>query len=168
LSFVDPLNGWIIALYYDNDTEYYDIHYTDDGGETWTKQHINGEKRSLLFVDQDNGWATGNDVVFKTTNGGGVFDIQEVFNSFISIKLFPNPCSGTAFLRYQIPDPPVNGNSTRSTGGRTQYLISDLYSISGKKIKRLSDVEVMPGEYEMEIGMTGLPAGVYFCSTGSY
>jgi len=153
LCFVDQINGWVIAVYTHDDpisgdpVTYYDIHFTDDGGETWTKQHVNGEKRSLFFVDRDNGWAAGNDVVFKTTNGGGAFDIEErLTDDLISIK--PNPCSGTAFLRYQISD--------------IRYMICDLYSISGKRIKRLLNEEKMPGEYEMEVDMSKLPSGIYF------
>ena len=66
------------------------------------------------------------------------------------ITLSPNPCSGTARLQFKIYDQ-----------GST---ILDLYSISGRKIKRLLNEEMKPGEYEMEVDMTGLPAGIYFCT----
>ena len=41
------------------------------------------------------------------------------------------------------------------------YVICDLYSISGIWIKRLLNEAKMPGEYEMEVDLTGLPAGAY-------
>ena len=66
------------------------------------------------------------------------------------VSVYPNPCEGAARLRYQIND--------------KRYLISNLYSISGQKIKRLLH-EVKPaGTYELEIDMGNLPAGVYFCT----
>ena len=38
----------------------------------------------------------------------------------------------------------------------------DLYSSSGRKIKRIFSEEKMQGENEMEIDMTNLPSGVYY------
>jgi len=64
------------------------------------------------------------------------------------ILIHPNPCSGATRLRYQIND--------------KGYLISDLYSISGQKIKRLLNEEQLPGEYEIEVDLSEVPAGVYF------
>jgi len=72
-------------------------------------------------------------------------------------SIFPNPCKGAARLRYQI-------HGTGSTSGRKQYLISDLYSISGLRIRRLLGEEKPAGTHELEVDMTGLPAGVYFCT----
>jgi hypothetical protein len=45
--------------------------------------------------------------------------------------------------------------------------IPDIFSISGLKIKRLLDEEKPAGTYELEVDMTGLPAGVYFCTLQS-
>jgi len=64
-----------------------------------------------------------------------------------SLRIHPNPCSGTTCLRYQIND--------------KGYLISDLYSISGQKIKRLLNEEQLPGEYDMEVDLSDVPPGVY-------
>jgi len=69
-------------------------------------------------------------------------------NSFDSFSISPNPCSGTLHLRYQISD----------------YLISDLYSISGIHVKRLLNEMKTPGEYEMEVDLSELPPGIYFCT----
>jgi len=65
-------------------------------------------------------------------------------------SIYPNPFSGAARLRYQIPD--------------TRYLISDLYSITGIWIKRLLEEEKEAGEYELELDMSELLPGVYFCT----
>lgn len=145
--FVDFMNGWTIALYHWDDTQYHDIHYTADGGENWTKQHVNGAKRSLFFSDHDNGWSVGDELVFKTTNGGGVFSVQEANTNSPPVRVYPNPCSGAVHLRCQISD--------------IGYLIVDLYSITGCKIRRLMNEKRIPGTYDMEIDLGGLPAGIF-------
>ena len=71
------------------------------------------------------------------------------------ISIYPNPCSGTARLRYLIHDP------SASLGTGSGYLISDLYSIDGRMIREIIRQEVMPGEHEVEIDVSDLPAGVY-------
>ena len=42
--------------------------------------------------------------------------------------------------------------------------MADLYSIARILIKRLLNEGKKPGECEMEVDLTGLPAGVYFCT----
>jgi len=66
----------------------------------------------------------------------------------IGFRLYPNPGSGTVRLRYQIKD--------------TRHLISDLYSISGMKIRGLVNEIQKPGEYELIVDVNDIPAGVYF------
>ncbi len=66
----------------------------------------------------------------------------------LNLQIYPNPCADAAHLRYVIHD--------------IRYLISDLYSISGRKIRELIHEKHTPGEYEMEIDVSDLPAGVYF------
>ena len=74
-----------------------------------------------------------------------------------NITISPNPCSGRAYIRYQISDKtcPARGEG---------YLILDLYSIDGVMIKRLLNEVKMPGEYEVEIDVSDVPSGVYFCT----
>jgi len=60
---------------------------------------------------------------------------------------YPNPCSQTVQLRYQLDD--------------KENVVADLYHISGKYINRLQEERKIPGTYEMRIDLTDLPAGVY-------
>jgi predicted outer membrane repeat protein len=66
----------------------------------------------------------------------------------ISLYVYPNPCSEFVHLRYEISD--------------RQLMICDLYTITGKKIKRLLDEEQIPGKYELEIDVDDLSPGIYF------
>ncbi len=61
---------------------------------------------------------------------------------------YPNPCASVARLRLTITD--------------QRLAICDLYSISGSKILRLMEEEKLPGEYEIEINVSDLPAGIYY------
>jgi len=42
------------------------------------------------------------------------------------------------------------------------YLISDLYSIDGRKIRELVNQELPAGNHEIEIDVSDLPAGMYY------
>ena len=74
--------------------------------------------------------------------------VQEVyFEETFSIS--PNPSSGSVNLRFTIHD--------------SQLTIIDLFEISGVRIKGLLNELRNPGSYEMEVDLSDLQAGVYFC-----
>jgi len=65
-----------------------------------------------------------------------------------SINIYPNPCSGNmCFL--------VTRYATRITS-------IDIFDISGRSIRNLFEEVKITGEYEMEIDVSGMPAGVYY------
>ncbi|MCD4723347.1 MAG: T9SS type A sorting domain-containing protein [Bacteroidales bacterium] len=66
----------------------------------------------------------------------------------ISLYVYPNPCSELVHLRYEISE--------------RQLIIYDLYTITGKRMKRLLNEEQMPGNYEFEINVSDLSPGIYF------
>jgi hypothetical protein len=84
--------------------------------------------------------------------GTGLVEPGQLFGEN-DVILYPNPCSGAAHLRYLIYD--------------SGYLISDLYSISGVKIRELTHQHLKPGEYEFVVDLSDLPAGMYFIRTQS-
>ncbi|MEA3478276.1 MAG: T9SS type A sorting domain-containing protein [Bacteroidota bacterium] len=65
-----------------------------------------------------------------------------------NINIYPNPVSETAMIRYRMPD--------------EGYLMIDIYSISGRRIRRIAEEKVMPGVHEIEYDVSDLPNGVYF------
>jgi ELWxxDGT repeat protein len=82
---------------------------------------------------------------WRVVDGNIIVDEDE--SNTNQIKIFPNPCTGAARLSYKIND--------------KGYLITDMYAMSGMRIKRLMNEEKMPGEYEMRIDVSDLAAGVY-------
>ena len=66
----------------------------------------------------------------------------------LSVSVAPNPCSETAFLRFKTED--------------QGFVISNLYAVSGRLIKRLMNKELPAGTHEIEVDMSDLQEGVYF------
>ena len=103
------------------------------------------ELRALDFIPSGHGWATG--ISGLTLKTHFPVNIETTYTDY-DLNIFPNPCAGEVRLQYLIRD--------------ICYLISDLYMISGSKIRELISKKAYPGEYEMEIDVSDLPAGVYF------
>jgi len=69
---------------------------------------------------------------------------ENIFNLAVS----PNPSSGALYLRYLIAD---NG-----------YLIAEVYSVNGVKVKTLMRGYQQPGDHEQSVDISDLPNGIYF------
>jgi hypothetical protein len=65
-----------------------------------------------------------------------------------SISAYPNPSSGALHLRYSILD--------------TRYLIFEVYSADGVKVKTLFSGKQVAGEHTMNADLSDLPDGLYF------
>ncbi len=67
--FTDPLNGWIVSR---GNLHPAVILHTDNGGNTWQIQDtVNNTLYSIMFLDENNGWAVGgNGNIYSTNNGG--------------------------------------------------------------------------------------------------
>jgi len=74
--------------------------------------------------------------------------IHEI-NTKTKFDIYPNPCSSVVHLRYSIFD--------------TRYLLFEIYSIEGIRVRTLINEEQQAGEYDIEIDVSDLPGGMYFC-----
>jgi len=63
--------------------------------------------------------------------------------------IFPNPTTGSVNLRYSIYKQGIT--------------IFEVYEISGVRIRCLLNEPKMPGTYEIEIDLSNLNPGIYFC-----
>lgn len=72
------------------------------------------------------------------------------FNSNETFTISPNPCSGSVNLRYMISD--------------EEYLIFDMIDLNGIIIRTLTIQNTKFGINEMEVDLSDLPAGIYFCT----
>ncbi len=101
---------------------------------------------------------------YSSEDATGWVSVTDPISSFIEFQLYPNPCSSVARLRYLIHDPSTEFILSKAEvlGTGSRYLICDLYRIDGRMIRRVIEGEQMPGEHEIEIDVSDLPAGLYF------
>ena len=93
--FVNSTTGWIAggdAGGFPSYIPHRVILYTSNGGATWTQQYGQAYKsllKSIYFVDQYNGYATGESgIIMKTTDGGTNWMEQTVISSFHFYDIF--------------------------------------------------------------------------------
>ncbi len=79
IVFVNENEGWIAAG---------DIWHTSDKGLSWSKQMNYANIHNISFWDQKNGWATGNNKLYRTNNGGNYWQQAPRNASFSYPKIF--------------------------------------------------------------------------------
>ncbi|MEA3477352.1 MAG: T9SS type A sorting domain-containing protein [Bacteroidota bacterium] len=113
---------------------------------------------------------------FPCQDDPGPQGAEEIEEEMIDFEVYPNPCSGTVFLRltnndyrltnndYRLTnnDYRLTNNDYRLTNNDYRLTIFDLYEISGRKIRELVNEVVPAGVHEVEIDVSDLPDGVYF------
>ncbi len=145
----NPAKIWVI------DDE--NLIFSNDTGNTWTKQTIGGQfrGRDIVFIDEHEGWILGDYGVFYTNNGGitSVVSENEIINDYKLHQNFPNPFNPTTTINYSIPI-----NEKRET--ENVKLI--VYDVLGRKIQILVNKEKQPGNYEVIFDASNISNGVYF------
>jgi len=70
-------------------------------------------------------------------------------NNIANLQIFPNPSSGFTKVQFLISE--------------QGFVSLELYDVSGEKTKTLFNEAKLPGTYEMEVDLSDIPVGVYFC-----
>lgn len=74
-----------------------EIYKTKDGGQNWFSQYCGTKSvlRSVFFIDENTGYAVGEEgVILKTTNGGGGgIGMEDPETKSVHIEVYPNPAS---------------------------------------------------------------------------
>ena len=134
---------------------------TTNGGNNWTVIATGStiELWSVDFANDSVGYAIGNNVVLKTTNGGVTF-VNESINStpekFSLYQNYPNPFNPRTKIKFDIPNLPLR----RGVGGMMVSL--KIFDITGREIQTLVNEELKPGTYEVSFDGSNLPSGIYF------
>lgn len=153
--FVDTLYGWLV-----NGSN---IYKTNNGGDDWILQSSISDQElwDIFFIDQNAGWAVGNNgAIIKTTNGGVTFldDKNEVnIPQYFSLSQnYPNPFNPNTYIKYQIPE--------------LRFVTLKVYDILGNEVATLVNEVKHAGSYEVEFDGTRLTSGIYFYRiiSGSY
>ena len=122
------------------------IKRTNDGGVSWVNQYTLtlSYLTDIYFVDQNNGWAVGdNGTILRTTNGGVTFIEEE--NNFSQPKQFllqqnyPNPFNPSTSIQYAISS--------------TQFVTLKVYDLLGREVATLVNEEKPAGSYNAQFTM---------------
>ena len=131
---------------------------TTNGGNNWIVQTTGSsiELWSVDFPSDTIGYAIGDNIVMKTTNGGVTFIRGSSINIPNEFKLFqnyPNPFNPSTRIKFQIP----------SVGQRLAFDIKlVVYNILGKEIATFVNEKLKAGEYEITFDGNNLASGIYF------
>ena len=136
--FINSLEGWAAG------TEI--LLHTLDGGVTWTQelasQTVGMELRAIYFTSAHNGYVVGNGVLLKYGEISGIGDGVET----IPFEIFPNPA--------------VSVIGIQSAVFSRQSSIIEIYDLNGRK---LIEKQIPAGTEEIEVDVSQMPGGVYFC-----
>jgi photosystem II stability/assembly factor-like uncharacterized protein len=166
ISFIDTSKGWILG---DSSR----IYYTSTGGSGWTTAQtgINYSiSRTLQFLDQHRGYFATSflvnpytivSYVYKTTNGGGVVPVENIFteiaHDFKLYQNYPNPFNPVTALCFVIP---------AKAGIHYTHVQLSIYNSIGQHIETLVNESagsgLSPGTYEVKFDGTDYPSGVYY------
>ena len=140
--------GWFAGTNY-----VMNIAKTTDGGNTWAEQLTQAGFESISIVNDNVGYAVGdNGRVYKTTNGGVTFIKGDPSESqpgeFHLFQNYPNPFNPASKINFQIPE--------------LSFVTLKIYDVVGNEIATLINKEMQAGNHEIEFDAYGLPSGIYF------
>ncbi len=133
------------------------IFFSSDGGTSWSVQYEDStsvnELNSIYIVDENIGWATGNNgMILKTTNGGVTFveeeEFDEIATNYTLSQNYPNPFNPSTTIKYSVP--------------QSSNVSIKVFDILGSEIETLVNEEKAIGTYEISWYAEQLPSGIYF------
>jgi len=143
--FIDSMEGWAAGSEV--------LLHTIDGGETWTQvlagQTVGMELRAIYFTSANTGYVVGNGVVFKYGEISGIGDGVET----MPFEILPNPAKDKFTVQSQ-----------KFFEGMPSAKVEDahieIYDLNGRK---LLEKQIKSGSETIEIDVSHLKSGVYFC-----
>ena len=103
-----------VGCYFNEQFEKYGyILKTTDGGANWEENYsiIDIELNDIQFIDDNTGWAVGeNGIVLRTTNGGVTWVEKEqetIPKKLVLHQNYPNPFNPSTTIKYSIPSSSV-------------------------------------------------------------
>ncbi len=151
MFFCDLNTGWLAGNISSGNSN---IRKTIDGGINWIQQNLNGNQviNKLFFLNNNIGWAVGdNGIILKTTNGGSSYIKSvstEIPDKYFLKQNYPNPFNSQTRIDFYIPE-----------SGNIKIFVYDLL---GKEITTIVDEFLQPGIYAVYFDAGFLTSGIYF------
>jgi len=183
IHFINDQEGWVVG----NSGV---IGHTTDGGSSWNRQANPAETQALalysvFFLDSDKGWAVGNGgIILQTIDGGTTWTIEGegLTTVFLNGVHFTSPTNGyvvgngKTLLKYGeltglsdgaetiafeiFPNPVKDKFIVQSQKFKVEDAHIEIYDLNGRK---LLEKQISAGTGEIEIDVSHLKSGVYFC-----
>lgn len=146
IAFRNPQEGWISLGIIDS------FLVTTDSGSSWRMSAVPQQGRiyKIVFSDQRNGWAIGNDGILLKYNSsiiGISNDYSSIPSEFELYQNYPNPFNPTTSIKYKLQ--------------RAGYISLKVYDILGHEVKTLVNRKHSPGNYEIDFNGDELASGIY-------
>ncbi len=149
IAFRNPSEGWISLGIIDS------FLVTTNGGTNWSMYAVPEQGRiyHIVFADQRNGWAIGNNGILLKYNSK-LINISNNTSSlppdFELFQNYPNPFNPATKIRYNI-----------QSRNSKPYVTLKVYDILGSEVSTLVSSKQSAGSYEADFSGAGLPSGVY-------
>jgi len=127
-----------------------------DGGINWNVQYslANVQFGGVCFVNENTGYAVGQNGTIMKTTSGGVVNIKMVSNfipdKYILYQNYPNPFNPETKIKFEI--------------NKSSFVQIKVYDILGKEISVLVNEKLNTGVFETKFDGSDLPGGVYYYS----
>jgi photosystem II stability/assembly factor-like uncharacterized protein len=146
IAFRNPQEGWISLGIIDS------FLVTTDSGSSWSMSAVPQQGRiyKIVFSDQRNGWAIGNEGILLKYNSS-IIGINQNYSStpsdFELYQNYPNPFNPGTSIKYKL----------QSAG----FISLKVYDILGHEVKTLVSEKHTPGSYEVDFNGDDLSSGIY-------
>jgi photosystem II stability/assembly factor-like uncharacterized protein len=163
-----PVSSFCSSIEIVNDvmyvTTYGAVYKSTNAGLIWGTLDIPTTERIefAMFFNENTGIIAGNNnIILKTTNGGGNFSVNinnngsNIANDYYLSQNYPNPFNPVTRIKFSIPE---NINRINRNG----IVTLKVYDILGKEVETLVNESLQPGTYEVTFDGSALNSGVYF------
>ncbi len=127
-----------------------------DSGINWTEQQIPTTEyfNGVCFINENTGYAVGqNGTILKTTSGG-IVDIEPLSNNvpdkYILYQNYPNPFNPKTVINYELRV--------------TSKAMLKVFDVLGTEVAELVNEKQYAGSYSVEFNGIGFASGVYYYS----
>jgi hypothetical protein len=149
---VSPVNGGVADVHYKTaSTDLAGVHYAGvyaGGTKTGKMVYLCFPFETIYPADERDTIMSRIIRFFDGTSGTSTG--EQMLTSDVSLRLFPNPVEGNAFIEFTIPN--------------AERVKVDIYDVTGRIIQSLSDQSYTEGVHQLTVSSSGWRSGVYFVS----